>query len=505
MKKIYALILFITPLFLQAQITLNENDLPKAGDVISSADCEIPNAFDIGQPGPNQVYDFSMLTPIDSFSTNFISAEGTVGSDAFPNANLAGEFDGDLVYYTQTDTELLLLGSYVDTSENGSGQYFATHFDPPTKIFQIPSTYNTTFTDMSSWTATFPDDTPGIDSFRTTSTLMDTVIFDGYGTVILPNGSHEALREMRISKFTTEFETYFMGTWSNVFSTTDTDTTYNWYGKNNPNLASVSIFDGEIFSISYSINEVQEVAPVADFTYTELENGTISFEDQSSNAPTAWSWDFGDGSTSTSQNPEHTFTTSDTYNVCLTATNGAGSNTYCEMIEIGITLAPVANFSVTDLENGTFSFEDQSTNTPTAWQWDFGDGNTSTAQNPEYTYIASGTYTVCLTASNSAGDNTYCDMVNATITGTNDFWDTDFVQVFPNPVSHTLTIKIKEPVQNTLRFQIVDISGQTVLSKQLDRGQLHTIPVHDLATGMYIYIIKDSDGLVRKRESISKL
>ncbi len=73
-----------------------------------------------------------------------------------------------------------------------------------------------------------------------------------------------------------------------------------------------------------------------------------------------------------------------------------------------VTLPPVAAFTGTPT-SGTFpllvQFSDQSTNTPTGWSWTFGDGGTSSAQNPSRTYTAAGTYTVTLTASNAYGSD----------------------------------------------------------------------------------------------------
>ena len=72
--------------------------------------------------------------------------------------------------------------------------------------------------------------------------------------------------------------------------------------------------------------------PVAAFTGTPTsgtEPLTITFTDASTNTPTSWAWDFGDGSSTnaTQQNPVHTYAAAGTYNVTLTATNSAGSNT----------------------------------------------------------------------------------------------------------------------------------------------------------------------------------
>ena len=72
------------------------------------------------------------------------------------------------------------------------------------------------------------------------------------------------------------------------------------------------------------------------------------------------------------------------------------------------TIPPDAAFnsSTTVTCNGTVTFYDNSSNSPTSWLWDFGDGNTSTAQNPTHTYAADGQYTVELTATNQYGSDT---------------------------------------------------------------------------------------------------
>jgi formylglycine-generating enzyme required for sulfatase activity len=71
--------------------------------------------------------------------------------------------------------------------------------------------------------------------------------------------------------------------------------------------------------------------------------------------------------------------------------------------------APTASFSFSPGSpdvNETVRFTDSSTGTPTSWSWVFGDGGTSTLQNPMHAYEAAGTYTVGLTVTNSAGSNT---------------------------------------------------------------------------------------------------
>ncbi len=156
-------------------------------------------------------------------------------------------------------------------------------------------------------------------------------------------------------------------------------------------------------------------APVANFV-ANVTSGTlplsVQFVDSSSNSPTSWVWSFGDGGSSTAQNPSHTYTSAGTYTVTLTATSGAGSNTLSESGYITVSKVaalPVASFAATET-SGTaplaVQFVDSSTNTPTSWVWSFGDGGSSTLQNPSHTYASVGTYTVTLTATNAAGSNT---------------------------------------------------------------------------------------------------
>lgn len=81
------------------------------------------------------------------------------------------------------------------------------------------------------------------------------------------------------------------------------------------------------------------------------------------------------------------------------------------------TEAPVVDFAVnSDFScNGDAYFVDLSTNSPTSWLWNFGDGGTSTAQNPMHTYAANGVYDVTLTATNIVGDDMYTEVASVTV------------------------------------------------------------------------------------------
>jgi PKD repeat protein len=154
--------------------------------------------------------------------------------------------------------------------------------------------------------------------------------------------------------------------------------------------------------------------PVADFSGSPT-TGTaplaVSFRDLSTGSPTSWAWDFGDGGTSTLQNPSHTYAGAGSYTVSLTATNasGAGTATKVGYVTVSAPPPPTADFSgspTTGMAPLAVSFTDLSSGSPTGWAWDFGDGGSSTLQNPGHTYAAAGSYTVSLTATNASGTST---------------------------------------------------------------------------------------------------
>jgi len=156
-------------------------------------------------------------------------------------------------------------------------------------------------------------------------------------------------------------------------------------------------------------------APITSFSASLTSGKTplsISFTDQSTGSPTSWKWVFGDGNTSTDKNPVHIFNKSGLYSVTLTAGNEKGSNalTKTGYIAVSSTLkTPVSKFSASPTSGKgplNVSFTDQSTGSPTAWKWTFGDGSNSTEKNPVHAYNESGLYSVKLTASNANGSNT---------------------------------------------------------------------------------------------------
>ena len=133
---------------------------------------------------------------------------------------------------------------------------------------------------------------------------------------------------------------------------------------------------------------------------------TVAFTDGSTDA-TSWAWDFGDGATSSDQNPTHTYYDAGTFSACLTAANECSSETVCMDITVDPPVCdpPTACFTA-DPASGEapldVAFSDCSED-GVSWMWDFGDGSTSGDRNPNHTYAVDGTYQVCLTVTNDCG------------------------------------------------------------------------------------------------------
>jgi len=172
--------------------------------------------------------------------------------------------------------------------------------------------------------------------------------------------------------------------------------------------------------------DVPIVVPIADFTATPTSGGlplTVAFTDQSTNAPTSWTWDFGDGAISTNRNPDHQYTTAGIFTVTLTATNSAGSDDELKTNYITvIPEPPVANFAK-NVSTGqaplAVRFTDTSTGgDPTSWAWDFqNDGFIdSNEENPVFVYTIPGTYSINLTVANLGGTSSKLKENQITVT-----------------------------------------------------------------------------------------
>ncbi|WP_305891097.1 PGF-pre-PGF domain-containing protein [Methanolobus chelungpuianus] len=185
-----------------------------------------------------------------------------------------------------------------------------------------------------------------------------------------------------------------------------------------PATQTVNVTEGENTGIEFTLVPSLPVTGFMSNVSSGMAPLSVNFTDQSVGIVDSWFWNFDDGNTSTDQNPTHIYMDVGTYDVSLTATNIAGSNISTQLSYITVAIAPVANFTAS-ATSGTapfaVTFTDNSTNTPTLWAWNFGDGATSSVQNPSHTYTSAGTYTVSLNALNAGGYNISTQTVYITV------------------------------------------------------------------------------------------
>jgi gliding motility-associated-like protein len=120
----------------------------------------------------------------------------------------------------------------------------------------------------------------------------------------------------------------------------------------------------------------------------------------------SWQWNFGDGGTGTGSTPLHTYAGTGPYTVTMIVTTNAGcKDTFSQAVTLNPT--PAAGFLITpDCIGLPFQFTDVSTLTSgniVAWNWNFGDGNSSPLQNPSHTYAAAGSFMVKLVVTTDQG------------------------------------------------------------------------------------------------------
>ena len=208
----------------------------------------------------------------------------------------------------------------------------------------------------------------------------------------------------------------------------------------------------------------------------------------------SYNWSFGDGTTSTLQNPIHTFSSPGNYYVCLNITtsngctssscqyvyvNNGGQNTTCQASFV----AYIDSISVPALT--VYNFYDQSvpdsTSTIISWNWSFGNGTSSNLQNPQATLGGPGTYNVCLTITTNSGcTSTSCQNIIVNNTG---------CQIYGN-----LNAQSPTTIGGNDGFIESTIYGGTPNYTYFWSNNETTANIYNLTSGLYTLNVVDANG-----------
>ncbi len=313
------------------------------------------------------------ITGNHGFSDIWVVKLDSVGNMTWEKCLGGSMFEEPNAGVIQTTDGRYLVGGYTESSD---GDVAGNHGDVDFWMALLTASHPITAT-ADSWTIAYP---PGTESY--TEGTNATYLAEPKPGADLVNVSVDDEKVGPVSNWT--------------FSAIDANHTFATTGQATP---------GQVHAF-FTLNTTWGSVPL-----------TVQFTNQSLGNPTSFSWNFGDGGSSTESNPIHTYTVPGTYSVTLLTTNagtgGVATLTNALTATAGIVPSPTptpepgeitAAFTA-DLTSGTAPmqvlFVDQSTGNPTSWLWDLGDGDLSASQNVTHIYKAIGTYSVSLTASNS--------------------------------------------------------------------------------------------------------
>lgn len=342
MKK--ALLFFLSTFVLlsNAQITFYLSDLPTVGWNHRVAKDTIISAQNWGNKGANQTYTFTNFQTM-FYDTILYKSLTTTQQSRFPNGDIG----------ITTDNVNFLIGNSTTTDFRYEGlegvlQGCPTfvNFNPVSVAFKFPTVYGGNFKDSTYFQKQVTGACVGqpiVSDVRITSSTSARDTIDGWGKVTTPVGSYKCVRQKRVERnnLILEYRLTAISPWTVLSNTTTVNPRYYYLTKE----AKGSVITFDYDSVNNPIKATWSTVPpalcIADFGAT-VNGGTVSFHDSTDGYPDTYSWNFGDGSaTSSAQNPTHTYAASGAYYVCLTVTNPSGSNMFCDSVHIS-NFAPIA-------------------------------------------------------------------------------------------------------------------------------------------------------------------
>jgi len=235
----------------------------------------------------------------------------------------------------------------------------------------------------------------------------------------------------------------------------------------------------------------------------EMCDGVRSFGINSTADVDSWSWDFGDGHTSTEANPEHTLGHNGIHHIEVTICNGEG----CETLETMIysnKLTPEIDAPDTVAPGQEVHFHGL-TEEATHWHWDFGNGETADHATPMTIYEEPGWHEVQISLINMDvhetcdASHTHSIYVDPNLTSTSDVADQDFT-VFPNPTTGQLNIRGLEALGDGYEIRIHSAVGQLVKAQPLTPA----LSIAELPSGIYVLEVVNGQEVIGRQKVIKE-
>ena len=247
------------------------------------------------------------------------------------------------------------------------------------------------------------------------------------------------------------------------------------------------------FKVFYSVPSNNP--PTASFTSPNsvCQGTTVSFTDFSTNSPSTWVWNFGDGNTSNQQNPTHTYAAAGSYTVSLTVSNSVGTNSTSQNITVYTN--PTVTLTSSDTDNVVCSNDGLIQLTPTPSNAILaGTGVANSAFNPSLANIGVNTITANYTDANGCQGSAQLSIIVEQCASIQENAN-GLIQIFPNPSEGELLLR---GFKGIAKVVIKDVNGKEVFRKDNFTEQ-DKINLSDYANGAYLVEIEDEN-----KEKISK-
>ncbi|MGB1038032.1 MAG: PKD domain-containing protein [Bacteroidia bacterium] len=287
------------------------------------------------------------------------------------------------------------------------------------------------------------------------------------------------------------------------------------------------VYDSTAFGVVVCDSSCQTVTVTspssctASFTYAADTTNPlkIDFSNTSTGASTAYWW-FGGSNNSNAWDTSFTFSSAGQYPVCLTTYDSAGNfcDSVCSYITVssgtsGCNASYYLAIDTTTLYNLYIVNNSTGTDSTTSYLWTFGDGDSSTAQNPTHQYASFGLYELCLTITTSTSfggtcTSTHCDSIGMDSNGmllkngafgitivnesevlsVDDLESFKSVSVYPNPTSGNVTLAVNALVSDDIDIRVMNSLGQEVVNshKRVYTGENKIkVDLSDQQAGLY--------------------
>ncbi len=236
-----------------------------------------------------------------------------------------------------------------------------------------------------------------------------------------------------------------------------------------------------------------------------LQLGNISVSPD--NSPLTYKWSFGNGDSSALISPEITYTAAGPYSITLKAENGNGCIDE-ETISINVFETPVVTIlaSSANTGNGGFKFATNTTGTGYTYFWLFGDGASSTQQNPDYRYYDDGLKFVKLRVTTPNGcSSTATDTVAINMLGIDNI-NSAAINVYPNPSAGRFIVDLNAVNNSDIKLiNVTDMLGRVVASNiALATNGTAEVDLTAQAAGIYYLNVSTSNGLQTVKLNVAK-